>query len=616
MCDDDKKKRAREGDGPLPPSKVKKARRGALHDEASDDEASDDEANDDEMLDDGSGDELPSGEARFVALEDDEHGVALDEQTELWITVIDVAQGESTLVRYRKNNEDVKVVLIDGGRARYAADSIAPTLRALGVERIHVAICTHYDTDHLEGLTALAPLVPIARMYERSTTARREDAKVDSFRRTYARRLEVARREAVLCEEDSFSVQCVAVDNERTLWSDENDYSIGVLVKLGKFKYFTGGDLTSEVENGLGPELGHVCAFKCGHHGSKHSSNQDFINRITPSAALISAGRHSYCHPDDELIDVLCASDSIQQLYLTNCCYNRAGINPEFATSEDELIQRKLGQLKEHASEAFRLGAGAVDDALAILNFRDVDLEALSDRVAASDLAPSRDQLAGVEGEARTALRGAIEAYLVAKDMIAKKDERGRRRPKGVVASTNAHLGNIHLVVSGRDADDGCRYTVHVGANAYDHRCGVDVAESASLLDVSVARIHEHTPAFSLPTGLSGEKREALTPDEIDVFTDAINQLLDDIQNEAEGSPQIVELRAALGDSRLVVADGRLAARFRALLVERDEVQEDFPDYDLKDIAAEVESVLPEEESDSDEEFSDWSDGHSSADDY
>lgn len=42
-----------------------------------------------------------------------------------------------------------------------------------------------------------------------------------------------------------------------------------------------------------------------GHHGSKYSSQQDFLSALTPEAAIISVGDNSYGHPTDAAISRL-----------------------------------------------------------------------------------------------------------------------------------------------------------------------------------------------------------------------------------------------------------------------------------------------------------------------
>jgi competence protein ComEC len=45
--------------------------------------------------------------------------------------------------------------------------------------------------------------------------------------------------------------------------------------------------------------------LKVAHHGSKYSSDKEFLANIDPSLAVISVGRNTYGHPDPETLDRL-----------------------------------------------------------------------------------------------------------------------------------------------------------------------------------------------------------------------------------------------------------------------------------------------------------------------
>ena len=42
-----------------------------------------------------------------------------------------------------------------------------------------------------------------------------------------------------------------------------------------------------------------------GHHGSKYSTGDAFLNDITPEKAIISVGYNTYGHPSDEVLNKL-----------------------------------------------------------------------------------------------------------------------------------------------------------------------------------------------------------------------------------------------------------------------------------------------------------------------
>ena len=52
--------------------------------------------------------------------------------------------------------------------------------------------------------------------------------------------------------------------------------------------------------------LPHCDLFKGGHHGSKTSSSEEFINEINPKYSIISVGKDNYYkHPNREVLEVL-----------------------------------------------------------------------------------------------------------------------------------------------------------------------------------------------------------------------------------------------------------------------------------------------------------------------
>ena len=74
---------------------------------------------------------------------------------------------------------------------------------------------------------------------------------------------------------------------------------------MGTSFLFT-GDLEKEGEEELMtsyPNL-KVRVLKAGHHGSKDSSSEAFLDQLKPSLALVSAGENNrYKHPNDETLE-------------------------------------------------------------------------------------------------------------------------------------------------------------------------------------------------------------------------------------------------------------------------------------------------------------------------
>jgi beta-lactamase superfamily II metal-dependent hydrolase len=100
--------------------------------------------------------------------------------------------------------------------------------------------------------------------------------------------------------------------------NDENERSISMLLSYNKFHYLISGDLTggrwfsidADVESAVADYIDAnniiVDVLHVNHHGSNTSSSLDFLKKIKPTIAVISAGNgNHYTHPYDSVLDRL-----------------------------------------------------------------------------------------------------------------------------------------------------------------------------------------------------------------------------------------------------------------------------------------------------------------------
>jgi hypothetical protein len=106
----------------------------------------------------------------------------------------------------------------------------------------------------------------------------------------------------------------------------ENDYSITVWINWDKFDFISGGDTDGEyttssygyayndVESNVAARINQeVEVIWVNHHGSSHSTNQNFVNILNPDVAIYSVGStNSYGHPDQGVLDRLYANGTKQ----------------------------------------------------------------------------------------------------------------------------------------------------------------------------------------------------------------------------------------------------------------------------------------------------------------
>ncbi len=90
--------------------------------------------------------------------------------------------------------------------------------------------------------------------------------------------------------------------------TNENEDSLITYIRIKDRNILLTGDAGEESENHLLQEynLPKMDILKVGHHGSKNSSSEQFIKKIKPKYALISAGiKNRFHHPHQETLENL-----------------------------------------------------------------------------------------------------------------------------------------------------------------------------------------------------------------------------------------------------------------------------------------------------------------------
>ena len=91
-------------------------------------------------------------------------------------------------------------------------------------------------------------------------------------------------------------------------YGNENDNSNVIYTEFNNHKFLFMGDAGVEVEEDLIEKynLMDIDILKVGHHGSKTSSSEEFINKINPKYSVISVGKNNrYGHSNKEVLNNL-----------------------------------------------------------------------------------------------------------------------------------------------------------------------------------------------------------------------------------------------------------------------------------------------------------------------
>ena len=203
-------------------------------------------------------------------------------------SMIDIGQGDAFLI-----NDRGDYYLIDVGGPKYddydsGEKILVPYLKSIGVKNIKAVFISHEDSDHSGNINLLMDNFYV----EHILTSKNNIATISKYKP------EVIKENDTIKLKNGY-IECI-FDGES---GEENAESLGLLINIKGTKIITLGDLPKEYEEQIDQEAD---ILKVSHHGSKTSTSKEFVEKVKPKAALISAGRNNrYGHPSSDVINNL-----------------------------------------------------------------------------------------------------------------------------------------------------------------------------------------------------------------------------------------------------------------------------------------------------------------------
>lgn len=285
-------------------------------------------------------------------------------QAELYVHYVDVGQGDCTIIEF----PDGKTMVIDGGENNKKTETAIQTFIdktfGEGFAYFDYAILTHPDSDHCGSMDYVLDNYPARVVYRPNVEAvgTKSNPYVDPgkadlsanavAKNTAAYANSVRAMYAPTAEHDFTPIVYVTdpADEEQTItggsgedaygftffsplsekYTDWNDYSPIIILEYRGYNFALSGDAEKKNEQEFVEKVESaktdgvtdkydiftdsftVNAIKCGHHGSRTSTSQAYIDAITtPNGAaacyyIISCGDgNSYGHPHSETLDRL-----------------------------------------------------------------------------------------------------------------------------------------------------------------------------------------------------------------------------------------------------------------------------------------------------------------------
>lgn len=240
-------------------------------------------------------------------------------------TAVDVGQGQSIAVI-----SGDETLVIDCGSSNSYIDSGQRTgeyLLSCGREKINLLLLTHLHSDHVSGVSSLLEYIGVDEIVISRDSAADED-RLDEICRAAE---EHGTRVTFLVSDSRASIGNISLELYSPPYNDsdnENESCICALVSIGDNSLLVTADSPGDYEERLAEmhDLSGTDVLSVGHHGSKNSTTDAFLDKLGPVTAIVSVGPNRYSHPSDE---------ALERLHRHGCSVYR--------TDEDGIIEIILG---------------------------------------------------------------------------------------------------------------------------------------------------------------------------------------------------------------------------------------------------------------------------------
>lgn len=218
------------------------------------------------------------------------------------LTAVDVGQGQSIIL----TSGGATAVIDCGGKGENenAGDMVAGLLLGNGRQTVDILALTHFDEDHINGVSRLMSRVSVKRLVI-------PDGSYDKAGRDEI--LNIAREmdtQVYIIQDDAM---IKAGDLEIYVYPtiSPQEQSLMFLGCIGDFEAFISGDAYSSEEQRflMTHTLPDTELFVAGHHGSKYSSCEELLTALNAEYVVVSCGYNTYGHPTKEALERFAAAD-------------------------------------------------------------------------------------------------------------------------------------------------------------------------------------------------------------------------------------------------------------------------------------------------------------------
>lgn len=225
----------------------------------------------------------------------------------LHVYFFDVGQGDSSLIVTPSG----KQILIDGGPGTDSATSALSGPLPRGDRSLDMIVLTHLDADHSRGLLKVMDRYRVASAvvgFEDPDSAMYPHWQAE-LEKAKVLRIPVRAGYRIILEPGV--ILEVLNPPSRPIGgsaADQNNNAVVLRLVHGNVSFLLAADIEAAAENRLahGPQKLDSSVLKVAHHGSRTSSTPAFLQRVDPSAVVVSVGSaNRFGHPNPEVLNRL-----------------------------------------------------------------------------------------------------------------------------------------------------------------------------------------------------------------------------------------------------------------------------------------------------------------------
>ncbi len=258
-------------------------------------------------------------------------------QPKMRLSFFDVGQGDAEYIRTASGYD----VLIDGGPDTKVASGLGQDISYFD-RTIDVVVLTHPHMDHITGLLDVLDRYHVKQVIVGNDTKNTELEK-QFFNIATSRHIPITVAKAGdswSAEDTTLQFQVLAPKNVSQI-SDVNDTSVVIRLTSPFVTALYTGDAGMAIEKQIMEQNSNIQSeiLKVGHHGSTHSSSDEFLAAIHPQFGIISSGKgNPYGHPNQLTLDRL-ASHAITAVRTDTCgtiTFSFGSAKPKIQTASSE----------------------------------------------------------------------------------------------------------------------------------------------------------------------------------------------------------------------------------------------------------------------------------------